>query len=114
MLKNRSLAARTASFLELVVANPIVARKHHPEVTSRIAEPNHVFCALRKQIVMHANVEAGASQGIRHLLTAQRTVDEEYERLRRLSPAGARNGPLLRIARVQTRGSQTLNFSVGI
>jgi hypothetical protein len=82
--------------LELVVADPIVAREHHPPVNSRITQPNDVLCTLRKQIVMHADVEAGASQGIRHLLTAQRTVDEEYERLRRPAPAGARNGPLLR------------------
>jgi hypothetical protein len=51
---------------------------------------------LWKQLVVHADVEPSGAEGFWNLLTAERSIAEEYEGLRRLSPAGARSGPLLR------------------
>jgi hypothetical protein len=45
---------------------------------------------------VHTDIEASGTKGVRHLLTPERAIDEEYEGLRRLSPAGARSGPLPR------------------
>jgi hypothetical protein len=51
---------------------------------------------LRKELVVHTDVEPSGAKGFRNLLTPERSIDEEYEGLRRLSPAEARSGPLPR------------------
>jgi hypothetical protein len=96
MLKKTQLRGKNRLFLELVVANPIVASDHDPPLCSRLREPHDVLSGLRKELVVHAYVEPSGAKGLRHLLTPERAIDEEYEGLRRLSPAGARSGPLPR------------------
>ena len=90
------LRSKNRLFLELVVANPIVAGDHDPPLCSRLREPHDVLGGLRKKLVVHTYVEASGAKCLRYLLTSERAIDEEYEVLRRLSPAGARSGPLLR------------------
>jgi hypothetical protein len=90
------LSSKNRLFLELVVANPIVAGDHDPPLRSRLREPHHVLGGLRKKLVVHTDVEPRGAKGLRDLLTSERAIDEEYEGLRRLSPAGARSGPLPR------------------
>jgi hypothetical protein len=83
-------------FLELVVPNSVVAGNDDPVVHAGFLEPDDIFRALRKKLVVHADLDTGGAERLGHLLSAQRPVDEEYEGLRRLSPAGARSGPLPR------------------
>ena len=83
-------------FLELVVPNAVVTRDDHPTVQSRCAQPGDVVCTLRKELVMNPDFDTSSAQGQGHLLPAQGPIDEERESLRRLVPAGARSGPLLR------------------
>lgn len=81
---------------ELVVANAIVAGNDHPALRARFGKPHDVLRRRRKQLVVHADVEPSGTKSVWNLLSAQRSIDEEYEGLRRLSPAGARSGPILR------------------
>ena len=90
------LRSKNRLFLELVVANPIVAGDHDPPLRSRLREPHHVLGGLRKELVVHTYVERQRREGPPVPSYAQRAIDEEYEGLRRLSPAGARSGPLPR------------------
>ena len=90
------LRSKDRLFLKLIVTNAIVAGDHDPALRSRLTEPDDVLRGLRKQLVMHADVEPSGTKSLRHFLSAERSIDEEYEGLRRLSPAGARSGPLLR------------------
>ena len=83
-------------FLELVIPNSIVASNDDPAVDASFAQPNYILRPLRKEFVMDTNLDTRSAQRSRHLLSAQRSIDEEYEGLRRLSPAGARSGPLPR------------------
>ena len=68
----------------------------HPSLRSRLREPHYVLGGLREQLVVHTDVEPSGAKGLWNLPTPERSIDEEYEGLRRLSPAGARSGPLLR------------------
>ena len=90
------LCGKNRLFLELVIPNPIVAGDHDPPLCSRLREPHDVLSGLRKELVVHTYVEPSGAKGLWHLLTPERAIDEEYEGLRRLSPAGARSGPLPR------------------
>ena len=47
-------------------------------------------------LTLFSPLDTGGAECLGHLLPAQRSIDEEYEGLRRLSPAGARSGPLPR------------------
>jgi hypothetical protein len=60
------------------------------------SQPNDVLGRLWKQLVVNANFESSRTKSFWNLLPSQRSIDEEYEGLRRLSPAGARSGPLPR------------------
>ena len=81
---------------ELVVANAIVASDDHPTLRARFSQPNDVLSRLWKQLVMNANFEPSRTKNSWNFFPSQRSIDEEYEGLRRLSPAGARSGPLPR------------------
>ena len=81
---------------ELVVADAIVASDDHPTLRAGFSQPNDVLSRLWKQLVVNANFEPGHTKSFWNLFSSQRSIDEEYERLRRLSPAGAHSGPLLR------------------
>jgi hypothetical protein len=83
-------------FLELVVPNSVIAGDDDPAVQAGFSAPDDIFRALRKELVVDADLDTGGSERLGHFLSAQRSVDKEYEGLRRLSPAGARSGPLPR------------------
>jgi hypothetical protein len=95
MLKKRILAAMTACFSSWL-PNSVVAGNDDPAVQAGFSEPDDIFRALRKELVVDADLDTGGAERLGHFLSAQRSVDEEYEGLRRLSPAGARSGPLPR------------------
>ncbi len=80
-------------FLELIVPNSVVAGNDDPAVQPGFSEPDNILGALRKKLVVDADLDTGGAQRLGHFLSAQRSVDEEYEGLRRLSPAEARSGP---------------------
>ena len=83
-------------FLELVVPDSIVAGNDDPAVEAGFAQPDNILRPLRKEFVMDADLDTRGAQRFGHFLSAERSIDEEYEGLRRLSPAGARSGPLPR------------------
>lgn len=81
---------------ELVVANAIIASDDHPTLRAGFSEPHDVLSGLWKQLVVDTDLEPSGTKSFWDLLPSQRAIDEEYEGLRRLSPAGARSGPLPR------------------
>ena len=74
--------------LELVIANAIVAGDDDPALRTRLTEPHDVLSCWGKDLVVYANVEPGGAKRVWNLPSSQRTVDEEYEGLRLLAPAG--------------------------
>jgi len=91
-----NLSRENRLLFELVVANAIVASDDHPTLRAGFSKPNDVLSRLWKQLVVNANLEPSRTKSFWNLFPSQRSIDEEYEGLRRLSPAGARSGPLPR------------------
>ena len=91
-----NLSRENRLLFELVVANPIVAGDDHPTLRAGFSEPHDVLSRLWEQLVVNANFEPSRTKSFWNLFPAQRPIDEEYEGLRRLSPAEARSGPLPR------------------
>ena len=91
-----NLSRENRLLFELVVANAIVASDDHPTLRAGLSQPNDVLSCLWKQLVVNANFEPSRTKSFWNLFPSQRPIDEEYEGLRRLSPAGARSGPLPR------------------
>ena len=81
---------------ELVVANAVVASDDHPTLRAGLSQPNDVLSCLWKQLVVNANFKPSRTKSFWDLFPSQRSINKEYEGLRRLSPAGARSGPLPR------------------
>jgi hypothetical protein len=81
---------------ELIVADAIVASNDHPTLRAGFSEPHDILSRLWKQLVVNANFEPSRTESFWNLFPSQRSIDEEYEGLRRPSPAGARSGPLPR------------------
>jgi hypothetical protein len=96
MQKKTKPDSQNGVFLKLVVPDSIIASNDDPAVYLCFAQPHNIFGALRKQFVMDTDLDTRRAKRLGHFFSAQRSVDEEYEGLRRLSPAGARSGPLLR------------------
>jgi hypothetical protein len=95
-LKNRNLAAMTACFSSWLyrIRSSRVMTTHR--VCASFPQPVNILRPLRKELVMDTDLDTGGAKRLGYLLSAQRSIDEEYEGLRRLSPAGARSGPLPR------------------
>ena len=96
MLKKRNLAAKTACFSSWLYRIRSSRVNDDPAVEAGFSQPDNVLRPLRKEFVVDADLDTGGAERVGHFLSAQRSIDEEYEGLRRLSPAGARSGPLLR------------------
>lgn len=68
--------------LYCTVAKMLVFRQYNPAAFARFGQPGLVLCVLREMVVMKFDLRSGVTERIGNNTAAERTVNEEDQRLR--------------------------------